>query len=413
MTLITEVITFTLDSSLGTGQQIVRLANGQLQPKCGILLCSKNTADGITPDVNVAIGMFDEDLTQRCWSINSEDGGTSTDTRARYSNNENIISIVDNDGSLDFVANIIEIGSGFITFDLTNIPSADYRLHMLLLGGDDITNTDLRTVAAPASPAVQDYTAVGFEPKVVIFAATGYTGTQSQAGLCFGFMTTDGEQGTTAIQSEDFVGVTNTLRRQSASRCLSIFRIADSVTEAEAAFNGMLSNGFSLDFSIAGASVSFGALSIAGNFNVKGSSFLNTTQGTVTQETGFEPNAAIFSSFILGATGGAVATLAMSLGIVDEEGIGASIGSVSEDGVAAINGHSWEETDGSVYTNYFHDTLKYDELEFLSWNEDGFSLEQVDRDPSANDAQILWLAFGSSESEVPSVKTVPDQNPCR
>jgi hypothetical protein len=413
MSLVTETITFALDSSIGVGLQYVQLVNRNLKPKVGIVTCSKNTVDGLTADVNVMIGFFTDDLTQRCVSINSENGGASTDTRSRSSATK-VITVVDNDGVVEFEAEVIDIRTGAIVLSITTAPPANYKIHMLLLGGSDITGTHLASRATPATPSIVNYSTPGVNPKVVLFAATGYVGTVAEGGLSYGFMCEDGKQGSNAIQAEDFFGDTNTLRRQVATRCLTIFKVADSVLESEANSNGMISEGFSLNFSIASGIVFFMSLAIEGDFNVTGGNFINTVSvtGKKTQVTGFEPNAAIVTSWLRPASGGTISTLALSLGFVGESGVSATVGSVSEDGVVAVNGYSFEETDGSVYMDYFYDTLEYDDLEFVEWTETGFVLQQTDRDPSQTNNQILWMAFGSSETETPSVVRVPDQNPC-
>ena len=47
-----------------------------------------------------------------------------------------------------------------------------------------------------------------------------------------------------------------------------------------------------------------------------------------------------------------------------------------------------------IYQNYDYDQTLEGSIDFVSWDSDGFTLNQIDDDPSAN--EIIYLIFGAT-----------------
>ncbi len=98
----------------------------------------------------------------------------------------------------------------------------------------------------------------------------------------------------------------------------------------------------------------------------------------------------------------------LSLGMVDNEINQFSVGGVSESNLGTTNTDHWSD-DETIHQNYAFAQSLFGEISFISWDSDGFTMDQIDVDAAAN--EILYIIFGSTPP-VSSVTIIPDQNPC-
>ena len=64
--------------------------------------------------------------------------------------------------------------------------------------------------------------------------------------------------------------------------------------------------------------------------------------------------------------------------------------------------------DGLIYQNYDNAQTQEGAIDFVSWDADGFTLNQTDADPTGN--ELLYLVMGSDAAAGPSIPVVMHHN---
>lgn len=408
MGLDTQVGTFALNTS--TGNQIIPC---DFEAKVIFFFPTIDTADGIAVDFSGNFGVATQDLEQFAISTTDEDGEPTTDTTRRITLTDCMIVMdAGETASITYRATIVSIGENSFTINLSTAPGSAFRVGFLALGGSDIDETHIGEFDTPGSITQVSETGVGFEPKFLLtsFIASASIPTNANT-LRWGMGAAISLLNSVAfgLSSANAAGTSNARRSQATQSIIHLYS-QGGVINQEAYLISFDDDGFSLDFTTSTATNGVAYLAISGAIRLAIGSFNSKTatgEFSVT-DIGFEGEAGMFWSWNRVADPDVQLQLELSLGMVDDEGNQFTSGGISENGVGTTNTDHWS-FDSRLYQNFNNAQTQEGRIIFVSWDSDGFTLDQVDADPTAN--QILYMIFGSTPVSQP-VTIIPDQRPC-
>ncbi len=400
MALSAKVGNFALNTS--TGNQAVTGVG--FQPKLVLFFGSMNTADGIVVDFNLVIGAATSSTARGHASINDEDAvGTSDSSRTIFTNSCLRMLVPGSASSYLVIADFVSMDSDGFTINISNAPGSAYRIGYLALAGSDLTNVKVGSFTTPASTGNNATTGVGFQPDGVLFFANGdilETDTNS-AAFGLGFAVSTSQRAWTSLATPRSKITTETFRRQGTDGCIAYMDHDGSSVEVHADFVSFDTDGFTLNFdaTISGDGIIYVALK-GGQYAV-GNLTTQTSTGNFSETgVGFQGSAGLFASFCNPASGSIIAGLEMSLGIVTSSTERFVVGGLSEDAQGTTDTDQFQD-DGLVYGNYDHAQTLEGSADFVSWDSDGFTLNQVDADPTAGN-EVIYLVIGEDAGAPPA-----------
>lgn len=381
---------FALNTS--TGNQSVTGVG--FQPKVVIFLPTDNTADGVSAHAHIGFGAAISSSSRWAVTANDEDAQGTTDSSKEQTAALCILHDTPGTSNPDYEADFVSLDADGFTINITNEPASAKRVGYLALGGSDLTNVDVGNFAASNTTGDQAVTGIGFQPDALLFVninVTAVPGSAADAVISTGFAISSTERGLTAIASDHNLATSDTSRLQRTDACI-ISTIGSGAIAGEADFVSMDADGFTINWSNADAVAIFYIALQGGQYAV---GTLNSQTGTGNfSETGvgFQPTAGIFQSFLNAASGSLVAGLKISAGIATSSTERFVRGAVSEDAQGTSDTDSFQD-DGLIYQNYDFAQSVDGAMDFVSWDADGFTLDQTDADPSAN--EVIYMVFGS------------------
>lgn len=376
----------------GTGNQSV--SGVGFQPKIVIFLPTDDTANGVLVDTHFGMGVGISSSERWAFTANDEDAQGTSDSHQESSN---ALCIVHNDpgeATADYEADFVSLDADGFTINITTAPGTAKRVGYLALGGSDLTNVAAGGFNGDNALGTQAVTGVGFQPDAVIFASIG-RGAAVTNGTAFtpsvGLAVSPTQRGCTAGASQSGQATSDTARQQRTDACILIIQAPGAII-GEADFSSFDADGFTIDWSDANNSFVF-YLCLKGGQYAVGDVTSQTGTGEWSETgVGFTPAAGLFASFCNAANGGEVDDLKLSLGVATSSGDRFVAGCVSEDNQATTDCDNYQD-DALMYQNYDFAQGVLGAADFVSWDADGFTLDQTDADPTGN--QILYLVMGA------------------
>jgi len=392
MALSSKAANFAINTS--TGNQAVTGVG--FQPKIVLFFPTINTADGINVHAHASIGAGISSTERFSLTANSEHSVGTSDTTREDSAALCIQVNAEGTGTAKYEADLVSLDADGFTINVTTAPGSAFRVGYLAIGGDDLTNVDISNFALNTSTGNQSVTGLGFQPDAMIFISKteNSIGSQSNFHFMLGFAVSSTKRGVMDLASQNGQATSNTNRYQIIDKCISGLSSGGGLT-MEADFVSFDADGFTIDITNAGGTADIvhwiafkGGQYDVGSFNSQTSSGNFSKTGV-----GFTPTNLILTSF-LNATAGTVQTgNEFSLGVASSSTERFSAGENDEDGQASTESNSYSD-DGKIYLNYNFGQTKNGDIDFVSFDGDGFTLNQTDADPSAN--EILYMTMGST-----------------
>lgn len=387
-----KVGAFSLNTS--TGNQAVTGVG--FQPKIVFFFVTENTGNGVIAHNSVCIGAGISSSAQGCCHSNDEDAQTGSDC-TRFISQVNLLRLMQpgSNGTIYLGVDLVTLDADGFTINITNAPSAAYRVGYLALGGTDLTNVKVGGWNPSGSTGNQSVTGVGFQPSAVILLQNGaaFSTSTNNGEISVGFAVSSSQRAWIGASSDNGVNPCNTWSRQQIDSCIGEVYYSDGTINSLADFVSFGADGFTVNWSIAGtAADGFLYIALAGGNYAVGSLTTQTGTGNFsTSGLGFQPVAGLFASFCNPATGASVSGTKNSFGVVGAAGGRFVCGTMSEDNQSPTDTDSFQ-SNALMYQAYDYNQTVEGAIDFVSWDSDGFTLNQTDGDPAGN--QLFYLAMG-------------------
>ncbi len=392
---------FAMPTSTGTAQVVTGLG---FDPKIVLFMPTEQTADGVKIHAQTSFGAAVSGSERQHATAADEDGQSMSDATGHSISTGCIRINIPGGSSQIYEADLESMDTGAFTIDVTTAPGTALRCGYLALGGSDLTDVAVGVFTGQDATGDQDITSLSFQPDCVIFWGAWDTANDSgnnHAIFHTGWAISSTERGTLGQNARNNVSTTITGRLQETDACIKFLDRNNNI-DGEADFVTFLSNGFRVNWSTAAGEIVHFAAFKGGQY-ATGDLVTKIGTGTFSETgAGFQPIAAMFGSFCNAAAAGAVNGLERSMGFATASGEQFTQGAASEHNVVGSDADQFSD-DALVYTNYdFNQTLE-GSIAFSQFESDGFELDQVDADPSAN--QMIYLLFG----EDASVAAIPNK----
>ncbi len=394
---------FALNTS--TGNQAVTGVG--FLPKIVLFFASENTADGVIADQNVCIGAGISSTERAMATVNDEDNVTTTDSSRVVSNVECLhLQSPGSTGTIRVIADLVSLDADGFTIDITTAPGSAHRVGYLALAGDDLTNVAIGTFNPSGSTGNQAVTGIGFQPDAMLLLHNGTNvaaGAVTEHTLGFGWAVSTSERGWIGTASDNGAGTSDTFRRQQTDTCIGDLNFSGGTLSGLADFVSFDADGFTVNWSTAGASGDdYIYIAFKGGQYAAGSLTTQTSTGNFSETgVGFLPSAGIFASFCNAASASTVAGLEMSVGIATSSAERFVVGGVAEDAQGTTDADQFQD-DALVYQNYDFAQALEGSIDLVSFDADGFTLDQVDADPSGN--EMIYFVIGAAAGGVPVLR---------
>lgn len=335
-----------------------------------------------------------------CWY--SQNGQSTSYARRGWSDTYCIHCYqVGTSATLSFAANFVSMDSDGFTINIATAPPSGYRIEYLALGGSDITNLDEDRFDLTTSTSDQSVTGVGFQPDFLLVMSTlGTTNSDFSSGDItngIGFASGTSNQATMSWSEDTGLSTTDANRYQRTDSVLALLD-GPGTEDFRVSLKSFDSDGFTLQKDNAPPSnrrLHFLAIK-GGEWYV--SNFLSRTSTGSFSETGvgFQPKSMLLASFLNPASTSPQANCKNSFGMASSSSARNSSGFRIKDSASTTDNFMFQYSN-NIY-NDWNDTgtVREGYIDFTSFDTDGFTLNQQDADPTAN--QIIYFAVGDTAS---------------
>lgn len=348
----------------------------------------------ISPTNRAAVGCQDDDT-------------ALTSATDRFQREDAIIGELSTAGAIVGLGDVQSFDADGVTFIIDAVFTTDLRVHVLAVGGTDITNVALVRYSDAASAISQDITTIGFTPDalinmgVMLAAFPSATVTHS---IHLGMAAWNGSSWDQAVTGGRCRDASALMEASSYSKS-GEFTFAHATAPASTllvrgALTARLSNGFTINYAVAdtGARQNFVLAVKGGSWKLdNGVTAANTTPFSRTGFS-FQPKGGLIASHCKAecAAGTPASNFEFSVGAIDSAGVEGSQVSSQDDGNTASISNLTISFD-SVYHNI--DAVSTTgaiegEMQHTSWNSGGVTFTMSDADPVA--AFIPALFFGDT-----------------
>jgi hypothetical protein len=403
MALSAKVVSFLLsDDVVGTTQAITGVG---FQPKALIFFSggSVSATDLVTDTLNTRIGAgFASGATKRgCITYFVNDAEATMDTSCGIRGDA---AFAVTDGADVFVGawDLVSLDAdGFtIVVDIDAATASATRVHVLCLGGDDITNVETNSFTKAAATGNQAVTGVGFQPDMVFFLTTGEAGplpdSDSAARYSLGAARSSSQQVVLHAFSEDAIAASNTDRYSRFDECV-LARINGTFANQRGSLVSLDADGFTINWLEGTTAIPVLYLAIKGGGWHIGNSATATSLTTVaTSGYGFTPKGVMVLSHCRTAqnTAGVMAVdMTLSVGAADSPTSRGCHSNFEFDASGTSNifqGISYDE----VYQNLTGGGGMVGEMDLQSLDADGVTFVMDDADPTAR--VFGYIGFGDT-----------------
>ncbi len=378
-----------------TGNQAVTGVG--FQPKIVLFLFTENTVDGIIVDHQISLGAGISSTERTVAGVNDEDAQTTTDAERLIFDTKCLSLSVPGSSTILIDADLVSLDADGFTINVTTASGTASRFGYLALAGDDLTNVATALFSPSGSTGEQAVTGVGFQADAIMFLNIGddaATSPHTNNTFNIGFAISSTERAWFGISSDNALATSETNRHQLKTSCIGEVDYDDGTTNSLADFVSFGADGFTIDWSnnqSSGDDIAYIAFK-GGQYKI-GNLTTQTSTGEFSETgVGFQGKAGIFGSFCNAASGSGATGLEMSLGVATASDERFVVGGVSEDAQGTTDTDQFQD-DGLMYQNYDHAQTLEGSIDFVSYDADGFTLNQTDADPSAN--EMIYLIMGS------------------
>lgn len=385
---------FALNTVLGN-QSVIGVG---FLPKIVFFYPTIQTADGVVADAHLSVGAAISSTSRFAMTANSEDAQPTSDAQHELSTSSCILVNDVGTGTTDYEADFVSQDVDGFTIEITNAPGSAQRVGFMALGGDDLTNVFIGNTAMNTVTGNQSFTGVGSQSDAIMFFMNKRTSSGSSSHLhqSIGFAVSPTKRGSLASFSRNGQATSDTARYQVTDKCIVGLSNSGSIF-LEADFVSFDADGFTLDIVDAPstADLLFYVALRGGQYDV-GSFTTETSIGEFSiTGVGFTPSGLFLSSFLNSASAVVVGDNEISLGVVSSPTERFATGVSDEDGEVTTDADSYSN-DARVYLNYDLNQALQGDIDFTSFDADGFTLDQIDADPIAN--QGIYFAVGDASS---------------
>jgi hypothetical protein len=380
-----------------TGNQVVAHSLGT-NPKALILWTAGKTNETLSGGFYYGIGVSDSTMSVSL-AMSSRDAVTTSSSSRRIANKA--ITLVQGGDVTVAEADLAGSNANNFTLNWTVNDAQPYVVHYIAIGGPQVA-AKIVNWQTPTAPASKSVTGFGFQPEAVLhfYAGAAFVNaapyTSGNAVLGMGAMDKTGAQW--AIQASDANAqapmVASRAQRNNAAIYMYTDTGATGITK-DAAFVGMTSGGFTVNFTTANANAAqVYSLALAGLRAGVGTFNKTTAAAPASQSvsSGFQPRAVLLASYQMGAQTAPYSESHCSFGLGASDGTNeASSAIFSGDAVATstVDGHD-KTSKAFIKMN----TPPLDaEADLASFGPSGFTLNWTTNDTVAS--QICFLALGA------------------
>lgn len=388
---------FVLNTS--TGNQAVTGVG--FQPKALLFFASGTTVDGITENMHWITGMATGTAAEASATSNDENAQDTSDSIREFLNNRTLEMLNEGLSSIKYRLEFISFDADGFTVNVENAPASAFKVGFIAFGGTDLTNATVGNFAAPTSTGNFSKTGVGFQPDALIFIGSmrvnsGTAGATAKSLLGFALSST--KRGYLSIFSKENVGTTNTSRFQKTDKCLVDVDTTGAIS-GEADFVSMDADGFTINVTDAWPTAdTILFLALKGGQYDFGTFNSQTSIGNFSKTgVGFQPTGLVLASFLNAASASETDGIKYSLGLASGSTERFIAGGTSEDAQDISDTDSFSD-DAKVYQDYDFAQTKIGEIDFVSFDSDGFTLNQTDADATGN--EVMYLAVGSTTAAI-------------
>lgn len=325
--------------------------------------------------------------------IFSAGGPTSTDTTKCISYAQG--------GSLKFAADMVSLDADGFTVNFTTAFATASLVNFMALGGTDLTNVAIKSVASPAGTGNQASTGVGFKPDAMMLLGQDpvFSG-HNALSMGIGFAVSATQRGANCY----FMDTASPFGETTYQRITKCFvATSDAAVLREADLVSLDSDGFTLNWTTAATGQTIYALCLKGGQYHVGSLAQKTSTGAqATTGVGFQP-----TGLLLTHVGAAATTSVGVLGAY--KGLGAASSAAARSVMWTGNGNDGvgELDRAAIYTSRADDSTPtlQGKADLTSFDADGFTLNYGTADATAR--EILYLAFGNAAGGPSNAQIAP------
>lgn len=387
-----NVKTGTFTSIAGSGNQSVTGVG--FQPKALILFGTN--VDGLTTTASQIIGMTDGTNEARLHA-RSEHSSAISNGALGHSTSQ-IFGFVDaNGGSAGRNASFSSFDSDGFTITWS-ASGAQFPIHYIAIGGEELTDVDLSTRLVPASTGNQEYDSLSFQPDALL--AFGGSHTSAVLGrntdpLSWFFGATDGtNEWVIASTNDEDSDPTNTYRLCRNDRFIATLDGSTGAVHNQASLVSLDSDGFTLNWDTVNSQDAFFVLALKGGSYKAGVETAKSTTGTKgTTGVGFEPAGLILQAAGITPSSTVTDHVSRSLGAGDGTTDVVSSYTDEHDVTTTITKRYMKSTELLNYRSN-DGTSTLDSATISSLDADGFTLNWGTVD--GNERSFLYFALGSS-----------------
>ncbi len=393
-----DVRTGTFQMNTTTGNQAVTGVG--FQPKIVLFFpAGENTASGITNDLRAGFGVGISSSARRSIDTNSQTASAAGANVRSQTNTSCIRVFTDNSTTVVlYAADFVSLDSDGFTINVTTAPASGFRVGYLALGGADLTNVATGQFQSATATGNQAVTGTGFQPDTILLfginSATAPPNAATNTRYGFGMARSSTQRGAMDFSADVSADPSNTSRVQRTDRALTTGN-----GSAQYDLVSMDANGFTLNVNPApgaGLYIHYVALK-GGQFAVGNFNTATTTGNFGVTGTGFQPKAVLFTSFLNASSATAVDDAKYSVGVATSSTERFAVGGYDQDNQATTNSRHWLATD-KMYKNYNTSATNIEDIDLVSMDSNGFTLNQTTTDGTAR--QVNYLAIGDSPAVV-------------
>ncbi len=362
------------------------------QPKALIMWVTPATAEGFVADAGLGIGLSDGS-TDRGVAMWSDDNVGTSDSANRH-DTKSLLFIKDTSSTVGLAASVTSFDSDGFTLNYATADGTALLVHYIALGGTTLTNVKVGSVAAKTSTGTQAYTGVGFQPDALMLVGvqleTAIPNNSVSAKMMVG-VAAGANQGCAWFRDRDAQDVSSSVSRLQTTKVLTGTSSSSTTVVAEASLSTFDADGFTLDYSTAGAAAfNYMYLALKGGSYFVGSETQKATTGTQAKTgVGFRP-AGLIGFGIQQTAANTFNGATLALGATD----------------GTSEGFSWAEAQNAQGTSVAKSAFATDkfirfatgpsttnaEADTTSLDSDGFTLDWTTADATAR--QFVFLAMG-------------------
>lgn len=250
MTYETKLLTFTANTS--TGDQ--DLTGTSFTPKAAIVWYQRalNTADSFAENAQMGFG-FTDGTTSITKTFTSEDNVGFADS-AQTARTDSIVFTLNLTGTLETQeskASFVQWLSNGMRINWSDAPAAAFKIHVLFLGGSDLTNVKVGTalISDGSAGGSTGITGVGFQPDCLMFLSSVNSANNivTRGTFSIGAALDSSNQWTQSLAIEDTPTTMDTWQRYDHNDCISVQGGGDGALVYQASLASMDSDGFTIN----------------------------------------------------------------------------------------------------------------------------------------------------------------------